>query len=139
MERSHKVDRKDRKNAHPGTSIPWERACRMLEAMFRQIGVSSFPDVTIGDGHAHRAFSSDSHAVIVQPYLGKEQLSKQCEQLRSLRERLLENEPDSQVMAAIYVPNDQERIPRYKGITRISPGNLTTMRHFFNIRQKGTP
>ena len=133
------MNRKSHKNGHPETSIPWERACRMLEAMFRQIGVSSFPDVTIGDGHAHRAFSSDSHAVIVQPYLGKEQLSKQCEQLRSLREQLLENEPDSQVMAAIYVPNDQERIPRYKGITRISPGNLTTIRHFFNIRQKGTP
>lgn len=116
-------------------SIPWERACRMLEAMFRQIGVSSFPDVTIGDGHAHRAFSSDSHAVIVQPYLGKEQLSKQCEQLRSLREQLLENEPDSQVMAAIYVPNDQERIPRYKGITRVSPGNLTTIRHFLTANK----
>ena len=108
----------------------------MLEAMFRQIGVSSFPDVTIGDGHAHRAFSSDSHAVIVQPYLGKEQLSKQCKQLRSLREQLLENEPDSQVMAAIYVPDDQERIPRYKGITRISPGNLTTIRHFLTTNRE---
>ena len=129
------MNRKDRKNAHSGTSIPWERACRMLEAMFRQIGVSSFPDVTIGDGHAHRAFSSDSHAVIVQPYLGKEQLSKQCEQLRSLREQLLENEPDSQVMAAIYVPNDQERFPRYKGITRVSPGNLTTIRHFLTANK----
>ena len=129
------MNRKSHKNGHPGTSIPWERACRMLEAMFRQIGVSSFPDVTIGDGHAHRAFSSDSHAVIVQPYLGKEQLSKQCEQLRSLREQLLENEPDSQVMAAIYVPNDQERIPRYKGITRVSPGNLTTIRHFLTANK----
>lgn len=124
------MNRKSHNNGHPGTSISWERACRTLEAMFRQIGVSTFPDVTIGDGHAHRAFSSESRAVIVQPYLGKEQLSKQCEQLRSLREQLLENEPDSQVMAAIYVPNDQERIPRYKGITRISPGNLTTIRHF---------
>lgn len=133
------MNRKSRKNGDPETSIPWERACRTLEAMFRQIGVSSFPDVTIGDGHAHRAFSSDSHAVIVQPYLGKEQLSKQCEQLRSLREQLLENEPDSQIMAAIYVPNDRERIPRYKGITSISPGNLTTIRHFFNTRQKGAP
>ena len=129
------MNRKSRKNAYLVTSIPWERACRMLEAMFRQIGVSSFPDVTIGDGHAHRAFSSDSHAVIVQPYLGKEQLSKQCEQLRSLREQLLENEPDSQVMAAIYVPNDQERIPRYKGITRVSPGNLTTIRHFLTANK----
>ena len=124
------MNRKNRKNAHPGTSIPWERACRTLEAMFRQIGVSTFPNVTIGDGHAHRAFSSDSHAVIVQHYLGKERLAKQCEQLRSLREQLLENEPDSQVMAAIYVPDDQERLPRYKGITRVSPGNLTTIRHF---------
>ena len=133
------MNRKSRKNAHLVTSIPWERACRMLEAMFRQIGVSTFSDVTIGDGHAHRAFSSDSRAVIVQPYLGKEQLSRQCEQLRALREQLLENEPNSQVMATIYVPNDQERIPRYKGITRISLGNLTTIRHFFNTRQKGTP
>ena len=129
------MNHKSHKNGHPGTSIPWERACRTLEAMFRQIGVSSFPDVTIGDGHAHRAFSSDSHAVIVQPYLGKEQLAKQCEQLRSLREQLLENEPDSQVMAAIYVPDDQERIPRYKGITRISPGNLTTIRHFLTAHE----
>ena len=129
------MNRKSHKNGHPGTSIPWERACRMLEAMFRQIGVSSFPNVTIGDGHAHRAFSSDSHAVIVQRYLGKEQLSKQCEQLRSLREQLLENEPDSQVMAAIYVPDNQERIPRYKGITRVSPGNLTTIRHFLTANK----
>ena len=129
------MNRKSHKNGHPGTSIPWERACRMLEAMFRQIGVSSFPNVTIGDGHAHRAFSSDSHAVIVQRYLGKEQLSKQCEQLRSLREQLLENEPDSQVMAAIYVPDNQERIPRYKGITRVSPGNLTTIRHFLTAHE----
>ena len=129
------MNRKSRKNAHLVTSIPWERACRMLEAMFRQIGVSSFPDVTIGDGHAHRAFSSDSHAVIVQPYLSKEQLPKQCKQLRSLREQLLENEPDSQVMAAIYVPDDQERIPRYKGITRVSPGNLTTIRHFLTANK----
>ena len=129
------MNRKSHKNGHPGTSISWERACRTLEAMFRQIGVSTFPDVTIGDGHAHRAFSSESRAVIVQPYLGKEQLSKQCEQLRSLREQLLENEPDSQVMAAIYVPNDRERIPRYKGITRVSPGNLTTIRHFLTANK----
>ena len=129
------MNRKNRKNAHPGTSIPWERACRTLEAMFRQIGVSTFPNVTFGDGHAHRAFSSDSRAVIVQPYLGKEQLVKQCEQLRFLREQLLESEPDSQVMAAIYVPDDQERLPRYKGITRVSPGNLTTIRHFLTANK----
>ena len=129
------MNRKSHKNGHPGISISWERACRTLEAMFRQIGVSTFPDVTIGDGHAHRAFSSESRAVIVQPYLGKEQLSKQCEQLRSLREQLLENEPDSQVMAAIYVPDNQERIPRYKGITRVSPGNLTTIRHFLTAHE----
>lgn len=129
------MNRKSHKNGHPGTSISWERACRTLEAMFRQIGVSTFPDVTIGDGHAHRAFSSESRAVIVQTYLGKEQLSKQCEQLRSLREQLLENEPDSQVMAAIYVPDNQERIPRYKGITRVSPGNLTTIRHFLTANK----
>ena len=129
------MNRKSHKNGHPGTSIPWERACRMLEAMFRQIGVSTFPNVTIGDGHAHRAFSSDSRAVIVQPYLGKEQLVKQCEQLRFLREQLLENEPDSQVMAAIYVHDDQERLPRYKGITRIGPGNLTSIRHFLTAHE----
>lgn len=107
----------------------------MLESMFKQIGVSAFPNVTMGDGYAHMAFSSEDCAVIIQPHLGKEQLSKQCEQLRSLRERLLENEPDSQVMAAIYVPNDQERIPRYKGITRVSPGNLTTIRHFLTANK----
>ena len=108
----------------------------MLESMFKQIGVSAFPNVTMGDGYAHMAFSSEDHAVIIQPHLGKEQLAKQCEQLRSLREQLLENEPDSQVMAAIYVPDDQERIPRYKGITRISPGNLTTIRHFLTTNRE---
>ena len=133
------MNRKYHKSAHPGISIPWERACRMLEAMFRQIGISSFPDVTIGNGHAHCAFFSDSNAVIVQPYLGKEQLARQCEQLRTLRKHLLDNEPDSNIMAAIYVPDDQKRIPRLKNITRISPNNLTTIRHFFITRQKGTP
>lgn len=108
----------------------------MLESMFKQIGVSAFPNVTIGDGYAHMAFSSEDRAVIIQPYLGKHNLNEQCRQLRNLRKRLQESEPDSQIMPALYFTSDATCAKRIKDIAFITPSRLTSLRHFLTSETK---
>lgn len=110
--------------------IPWERACRILETMFKRLGADTFPNVSIGEGYAHTAFATGRRAIIVQAYLGKAHVMRQCHQLRTLHERLHENEPSSPVLAALYFPIDTEHMPKPKGIVCISPRNLTTLRRF---------
>lgn len=119
-----------------GRFISWDRACRMLEAMFKQIGIDAFPNVSMGDGYAHYAFASEDRAIVIQPYQGKETLVRQCHQLLQLREQLLESEPNCHVMAALYFSSDAERLSRLKGIARVSPGNLSSFRRFLT-KNKG--
>ena len=114
------------------TAIPWNTAKRILETMFKEIGVDTFPDVTIGKGHAHCAFSTEDRALLVQPFMGKKNVLLQCEELRLLKKLLIEQEKDHvEIITAIYFPYETKGIGRIRGITRITPGNMASFRRFF--------
>jgi len=122
------------------TAVPWHTAKRILETMFRKIGVDAFPDVTIGRGHAHCAFSTEDRALLVQPFMGKKDVPRQCEELRQLKEQLIEHEGDGvKIMMALYFPGEAEGIGRLRGITRITPGNMASLRRFFLNRRQRSP
>ena len=114
------------------TAIPWNTAKRILETMFKEIGVDTFPDVTIGKGHAHCAFSTEDRALLVQPFMGKKNVLLQCEELRLLKKHLIEQEKDHvEIITALYFPDETKGIGRIRGITRITPGNMASFRRFF--------
>lgn len=106
--------------------------------MFREIGVDTFPDVTIGKGHAHCAFSTEDRALLVQPFMGKKKVLLQCEELRMLKEQLIEQEKGKvKIITALYFPEAAKGIGSLRGINRITPGNMASFRHFFlNGRQR---
>ena len=114
------------------TAIPWNTARKILETMFRKIGVDTFYDVTIGKGHAHCAFSTEDRVLLIQPFMDKKNVPLQCEELRLLKEQLLDSGDDSaQIMTALYFPDEAKGIGRIRGITRITPGNMASFRRFF--------
>ena len=114
------------------TAIPWNTAKRILETMFKEIGVDTFPDVTIGKGHAHCAFSTEDRALLVQPFMGKKNVLLQCEELRLLKKHLIEQEKDHvEIITALYFPDETKGIGRIRGTTRITPGNMASFRRFF--------
>lgn len=117
-------------HASHARSLGWDRASRMLEFMFNRLGINSYPNVLMGDGYAHFAYSIDNRAVVIQPYQGKANFVRQYTQLRKLRDQLVSTEPHSRVMAAFYFQSEMEKLSRINGIARITPERLMSLKRF---------
>ena len=113
-------------------SLPWAKAVRIMENMFKSMGIDSFPNVTIGRGHAHQAFSTEDKAILIQSFQGEENVLRQCQELRLLKEALQESEKgNAKILPALYFPDDACQNVKTGEVARITPRNMASFRRYF--------
>ena len=113
-------------------NLPWAKAVRIMENMFKSMGIDSFSNVTMGGGRAHQAFSTEDKAILIQSFLGEENVLRQCQELRLLKKALQESEKgNAKILPALYFPDDACKNVKLGEVARITPRNMASFRRYF--------